>query len=851
MRPPPHSTPGSRKLPLKRLPVLPSAALIALAVVASWSQAAAAPPAAMPQRAPVVVQAPADAWPRHVALPGAVALVYAPQVERWAGNRIEFRAAVALRPAGAAAESFGTITVSAATRVDKVTRTVTLDGVVVGKSDFPTLPDRGAAFAASFAQQLPAAVRTVALDRLAASLAAAGAAPATVTVRNDPPRIVVSQSPAILVPIDGAPVLRPVPDGAGFQRVINTRALILKAPSEPQFFLRVYDGWLMANALDGPWTQPFIAPAGIDAVARKAAAVGAVDLLDGGRRANPKPSLAQGVPAIVTSQVPTELVVFRGPPDFAPIVGTQLQWATNTTSDVLVDAASGQYYVLLAGRWFRAPTLAGPWAFVASDALPADFARIPPASLAGAVLPAVAGTPQARAAAVANAIPQTASVPRKNGPTFAAKFDGPPQFTDIPGTALAYAVNAGVPVIRTAPGAYYAVKAGVWFAAAQPAGPWTLATSVPDAIYAIPPSSPVYFATFVRIYGATNDVVFEGYTPGYLGAYVAPGGTVVYGTGYTHAPWLGSVWHAAPATYGVAATPVWNPRVGYTYAFAMGLATPAWAPTGTQGARFHPGYWGAYPCCGSASANVYRWWARAAQAKRSGAGPSSAAAGMPAPARVAAAPVAVGAAPPPLPSAQADPYHAPPAPRGYDMAMVTTQDSPAALAGAAKGPAGPPQYISANAYYASLKANGGVSPDAVDNAAYASPDGSVYRSAASGWQRHAASGWVSTPVVPPAVDAQAQAHARASGDAAAMQAGSYGMSNATRFTGDPRDGWSARDAGDGGYSRTLGGDGGISAERYNYDQTVLNNEFDIAANGGWWSEGVYVGGVGWGGRFGD
>jgi hypothetical protein len=32
---------------------------------------------------------------------------------------------------------------------------------------------------------------------------------------------------------------------------------------------------------------------------------------------------------------------------------------------------------------------------------------------------------------------------------------------------------------------------------------------------------------------------------------------------------------------------------------------------------------------------------------------------------------------------------------------------------------------------------------------------------------------------------------------------------------------------------------------------VLNNEFDIAANGGWWSEGVYVGGVGWGGRFGD
>ena len=834
---------------MKKSLALPYAALAALAVGAGWPHPAFAQSTTAAARTPVVVQAPADAWPRPVALPGAAALVYAPQVERWTGNRIDFRAAVAVRPTGAATEAFGTVSVSAATRVDKVARTVTLDGLAVTASDFPTLPDRGATYAAGLARQLPATVRTVDLDRLTASLAAADHAPATVAVRNDPPRVVISQTPAILVPIDGAPVLRPVEGSNGFQRVINTRALILKAPGEPQYFLRVYDGWLMATSLDGPWTQPFIAPTGIDAVARAVAATAAIDVLDGGRRASPKPSLAQGIPAIFTAQVPTELVVFRGAPDFAPIVGTQLKWATNTTSDVIVDATSGQYYALLAGRWFRAAALSGPWSFVASDALPADFARIPPASLAGAVLPAVAGTPQARAAAITNAIPQTASVPRKDGPVFTPKFDGAPQFADIAGTALAFAVNAGVPVIRTAPDGYYAVKAGIWFTAKDPAGPWALATAVPDAIYAIPPSSPVYFATYVRIYGATPDVVFTGYTPGYLGAYVAPGGTVVFGTGYAHTPWIGSTWHAAPPTYGVAATPVWNPRVGYTYAFAMGLATPAWTQASDAGARLHPGYWGGYPCCGSASANVYRWWARAAQTKRGTAGPAPAPA--PAPARPAATVAAANAMPPPLPSAQADPYRAPPAPRGYDMSMVTTQDSPAALASAAKAAPGQPQYISANAYYASLKANGGVSPDAVDNAAYAGPDGSVYRKAPDGWQRHAASGWQSAPDAPPAVAAQAQAHVQAGANTAAMQAGSYSMSNATRFTGDSRDGWSARDAGDGGYSRTLGGDGGISAERYNYNQTVLNNEFDIAANGGWWSEGVYVGGVGWGGRFGD
>ena len=425
----------------------------------------------------------------------------------------------------------------------------------------------------------------------------------------------MSTTPALLIPIDGAPVWKPVAGSAGFTRVINTRALILKTPSAPQLFLRVYDGWLMANALEGPWSQPFLAPSGIDAVAQKIAATRVVDLLDGGRKANPKPSLAQGVPAIYTSESPAELIVFKGTPDFAPIVGTTLAWAANTTSDVVRDTAGNMYYVLLAGRWFRSTALSGPWTFVASDALPADFARIPPTSLAGAVLPAVAGTPQARAALAENAIAQTATVPRKNGPSLVVTYDGPPQFVAEAGTSLSRAINASVPVIQTAPDAYHAVKAGIWFTAAQAAGPWSVATSVPASIYAIPPTSPIFFVTFVRIYGSTPDVVFEGYTPGYLGTVLAPGGTVVYGTGYAYRPWIGNAWYPAPATYGLGATPVFNPRVGYTYAFAVGLATAEWSQPYFGGARFHPGYWGHYPCCGTASANVYRAWFKPAKAK--------------------------------------------------------------------------------------------------------------------------------------------------------------------------------------------------------------------------------------------
>jgi hypothetical protein len=131
---------------------------------------------------------------------------------------------------------------------------------------------------------------------------------------------------------------------------------------------------------------------------------------------------------------------------------------------------------------------------------------------------------------------------------------------------------------------------------------------VPQVIYTIPTSSPLHYVTYVRIFEATPKVVYVGYTPGYLGTVVEPSGTVVYGTGYVYSPWIGGAWYPPPYTYGLAAAPVYNPLVGFTFGFALGLATTAWATPYYGGAYYHPGYWGAYPCCGSASANVYGHW---------------------------------------------------------------------------------------------------------------------------------------------------------------------------------------------------------------------------------------------------
>ena len=347
-----------------------------------------------------------------------------------------------------------------------------------------------------------------------------------------------------------------------------------------------------------------VLPPGIDQVARDLAKSGLVDLVDGGN-AQPKPSLANGVPRIYVGETPTELLVFKGQPVFTPIPQTSLTWASNTANDVFFDTADRTYYILVSGRWYRSPALTGPWTYVASTSLPPDFRRIPDDSPASIVLAAVAGTPQAQEAAITNSIPQTATVPRVNGPTYTPVFDGTPQLQAIAGTPLAYVVNSPVPVIQVDAATYYAIQSGVWFHATGLNGPWYVAPAVPAVIYTIPVTSPLYYVTYVRVYGSTAQVVYVGYTPGYLGTVVAPDGVVVYGTGYVYQPWVGAVYYAPPVTYGVMAQPVYNPMVGMTYGFAMGVATASAAYAWGATPYYHPAYYGGYPCCGSASANVY------------------------------------------------------------------------------------------------------------------------------------------------------------------------------------------------------------------------------------------------------
>jgi hypothetical protein len=584
---------------MKRWPG-PAVQLMALTVLAVplWGGAQPVRAPAQGQGAAAATTLPGEVkpWPR-IAKAGTTTLaLYQPQLDSWDGFRLAGRSAVGATLAGQQRTRYGVVWLEANTLVDKGKRIVTIDRVRVVKSDFPSASAAELrAWEEAIRAQLEGKSRTLALDHLVAALEAAGAQRPSEQkpVRNPAPRFVVSTVPAILVSIEGEPVHRAV-QGTDLQRVINTRPLLLR-DRQGVYYLKVFDGWMSATSLNGHWSAVRTAPAALDQAFRQASQQHLVDPLAGQATPDsPAPSLAKTVPAIHVATTPTELVVTDGEPRYVPVAGTRLLYVENTTGNVFKDTVDNRSYVLVSGRWFRAPGPGGPWEFVAANALPADFARIPDDSAKENVKAAVAGTPQAREAAVEATVPQTAAVKIAETTMDPPQLDGAPVLKPITGTSMQYVANSPTPIIWVPGNTFYAVQNGVWFRSAAIPGPWAVATSVPPVIYSIPPESPLYYVTFVKIYGTAEGVVYVGYTPGYQGAVVDAGsGTVVYGTGYTYTPWVGTVYYGAPVTYGYATSVAYTPWTGWAMAFGLGWAWGASTSCYGYGWGAYP-YWGAY-----------------------------------------------------------------------------------------------------------------------------------------------------------------------------------------------------------------------------------------------------------------
>ncbi len=566
-----------------------------------------------------------EAWPRKASHGSETISMYQPQVETWKGDELRAYAALAVTSAANKTTKYGVLWFTARTEVDKVNRQVTLDDFQITSVKFPTMEARQAEYQTFLQAKLPKYAKMIALDRLEAALAAADSEQAGVEalpVNNDPPKVIFSAKPSLLVLIDGPPKFRDV-GGTRLKLMLNTQATILLDTETGQYYLNVMDGWLQtADLVSGSWSYVTKIPEDMKEITKGIKERQQAKAAEG----TTPPSLkeaekASKIPVIYVSEGPSELLVTEGPPQFELIPNTELEYVKNTSASIFRDRSSLDYYILLAGRWFRSKSLeTGPWEFVDGKNLPDAFARIPESSPKAGVLASVPGTGPAKEALIANAIPQTAVITRREA-HLQVKYDGEPQFKNIEGTELQYAVNTATPVIQFESNHYYAVDNAVWFTGAAPVGPWEVATSVPAAIYSIPPSSSLHYVTYVRVYRSTPDVVYLGYTPGYYGTVVSSTtSTVVYGTGWYYPPYVGSYWYGAPYTYGVGVASTWSSGTGWSLTIGVSYYSgypyyyyPWWGPWGYYGPCCWGPAWG-YGYGGYASANVYGRWGNTAYA---------------------------------------------------------------------------------------------------------------------------------------------------------------------------------------------------------------------------------------------
>ena len=513
-------------------------------------------------------------WPQELPVEGGTIVVYQPQPEELNGKTLKGRAAMSIEMESRTEPIYGVFWFTSFIETDRDEDTVSFSNIAVTKVTWPDSKDTGEQ---RFKQAAEKALNNASFEASLSGMTAALTTSQNVQksledINNDPPKIVFSEELAVLALFDGKPHFEGV-ENSPYQRALNTALVVVENTKTKAFYLTSGSLWYQSNAAMGPWEQTTSPPADLVAMIPTSN--------------DPVPTV---IPAIITANEPTELIVSAGKPEWTSLDGGKLLYVNNTETPWLRDLSSGNMYIQLSGRWFRSGKQDGPWVFVRADKLPEAFKEIPPASAIGGIRTSIAGTEEANEAIADAQIPQTSAI-RRSEATLTVSYDGKPRFEVIKDTEIAYAVNTAAQVLRI-DGEFYAVDNGVWFSSASAEGSWIVADTVPsDKIAAIPPSSPVYNTTYVTVYDSTPEVVYVGYTPGYMGSYHYHG-VPVYGTGWYYPPYIGAVYYPRAPTWGFHVG--YNPWTGWNYGVSWG--GPFYQVGVSWGGGYH-GYHGGY-CCG-------------------------------------------------------------------------------------------------------------------------------------------------------------------------------------------------------------------------------------------------------------
>jgi hypothetical protein len=534
-------------------------------------------------------------WPLTIDRPGGSITMYQPQLLTFKGINLTARAAVSATPKGQTSPFFGTVWITAKINTNRDEGTVHLERVFVTQVRFPGATDAQVKILADILKKvLPAMDVTVPLDLLVNMMNLVKIEKAEAEQMNTaPPVIRRVTTPTVLISIDGQPILRNV-DGTNFKRVVNTPALLVQDQKDLTFYLRAAGGWWSSKDVLKGWKETDTLP---EELAERFKL-----LMKKGSAPTAETPTVKSQLMVVTK--PTALIEIDGEAELGFVAGSNLFYVINTDREVFV--LDNRMYLLLSGRWFTSLSPDGPWIYVPPDQLPEDFKTIGDDFERAYIRAHVPETDESQQVRMDTFIPQTAAIKRSIS-DFNVVYDGEPIFENIKSTQMNYALNSPFDIIEIQNHCYCCYD-GVWFDSSSRQGPWTVSTTLPPEIQTIPPSCPLYHVKYAQIYDFTEDVVYVGYTPGYLGAYVLDY-QVVFGTGYQYEPWNGNLYFPRPPTYGFSAvydpgTAAWffKPKHlnlgGLAAAFAERLRNPAafttsqQTPATTPGGKLLEGFWG-------------------------------------------------------------------------------------------------------------------------------------------------------------------------------------------------------------------------------------------------------------------
>lgn len=187
-------------------------------------------------------------------------------------------------------------------------------------------------------------------------------------------------------------------------------------------------------------------------------------------------------PPMYYSEVPAIMVIYMGEPQFKEIGKTKLMFAVNTNWVVIMDAASGNYYLLDDESWLTATDpVKGPW--TAATELPGSLQTLPDDDSWKETKAKIPGKPF-------KVVPKVFT---STTPAELIVTNGAPEYSPIPGTRLMYVSNPEMPLFWDLTDSnFYYLCAGRWFRAKEITGPWSEAsTNLPAEFSKIPASSPM------------------------------------------------------------------------------------------------------------------------------------------------------------------------------------------------------------------------------------------------------------------------------------------------------------------------------------------------------------------------